>query len=36
MYTSPATSTATYSNFGWKAMAMFAGIVQGVVVQIRP
>ena len=29
-------STATYSNFGWKAMAMLAGMVQGVVVQIRP
>ena len=36
MYTSPSTSTATYSNFGWKAIAMLAGMVHGVVVQIRP
>ena len=28
--------TATYSNFGWNAIAMLAGMVQGVVVQIRP
>ena len=32
----PFTSAATYSNFGWYAMAMLAGIVQGVVVQMRP
>ena len=35
MYTSPeATSNATYSKAGWKAMATEAGSVQGVVVQI--
>ena len=31
-----ATSAATYSNFGLKAMAMLAGMVHGVVVQISP
>ena len=36
MYTAPATSAATYSNLGWKAMAMLAGMVHGVVVQISP
>ena len=36
MYTAPATSTATYSYFGLYAMAMLAGMVHGVVVQMRP
>src|SRR5436189_6477156 len=36
MYTSPPVSTATYSSAGWNAIATFAGIVQGVVVQISP
>src|SRR4051812_45751087 len=34
IYTCPPDSSATYSNSGWKATAMDAGSVQGVVVQI--
>src|SRR5437899_7545833 len=34
IYTSPPCSSATYSRSGWKATAMEAGSVQGVVVQI--
>src|SRR5262245_22910315 len=36
IYRLPSTSTAAYSNLGWYAMAMFAGIVHGVVVQMTP